>query len=194
MNILSQSKPQTESRTDEELVTNVLAGKGEVFSLLYERYYQRVFRLAAGMTGATVAEDLTQEIFFRVFQKLNQFAGQSRFSTWLYRLAVNHCLNARESARPQTQVDTELELLELPSTHTHLEQAVIEKQLQAHVQRALLTLKPEIRMIIILKDIEGLNYDEIAERMGCSPGTVASRLNRGRKLLAEKLAPLRGKI
>ncbi|MBX7222231.1 MAG: sigma-70 family RNA polymerase sigma factor [Blastocatellia bacterium] len=186
--------PQPDSHPDEELVRKVLTGHREDFALLYERYYHKVFRLAAGMTGSSTAEDLTQEIFLRLFQKLGQFAGQSRFSTWLYRLAVNHCLNARPQTAMKLVPDSEVELSQVVAPNSRPEDRLQEREMQEQVQRALLSLQPKLRLVVILKDMEGLNYDEIAERVGCSPGTVASRLNRGRSLLAEKLRHLRGNL
>ena len=180
--------------TDEELVEQALAGRGEVFAHLYERYYSRAYRLAYGMTGQhEAAEDLTQEIFMRTYQKLDQYGGQASFATWFYRLAVNRCLNYRKQEKRLSSEDArDIEMLPLPGAARQMEKNIFQKQAQAHIHRALLSLKPGVRMIVILKDIEGLSYEEIAERADCSKGTIASRLNRGRRLLARKLAHLRG--
>lgn len=185
-----------EIRTDEELVELLLAGEGDVFARLYERYYSRAYRLAYAMTGHhETAEDLTQEVFLRVYKKIDRYGGQSSFSTWFYRLAVNCCLNYRKKARPQFagEID-DSKLLNIPGGAKLMETEVFLKQIQSQIHRALLSLKPRLRMIVILKDIEGLSYEEIAERAGCSTGTVASRLNRARKLLAGKLKHLRGTL
>jgi RNA polymerase sigma-70 factor (ECF subfamily) len=137
------------------------------------------------------SEDLTQEIFIRVFQKLPQFNFQASFATWFYRLALNHCLNyARRRATPPQAID---ELPE-PSLNGAMEDGIFQEQLQSHIHKALLTLKPKLRLILILKDIEGLSYAEVAERLELSEGTVASRLNRARKVLALKLTHLRGTV
>jgi len=186
-----------ETRTDEELVDLVLAGQGEVFAQLYERYYLRAYRLAYGMTGQReAAEDLTQEIFLRAYQKLGQFKGQSRFATWFYRLTVNRCLQHRQ--RAQKSIEEAVEDLEraMPSQRDELvreaETALFQQQAQALIHKALLSLKPDLRMAVILRSLEGLSYEEIAERMNCSVGTVGTRLHRAHKLLAQKLANLRG--
>ena len=186
--------PPGEERTDEELVGFVLADQREVFARLYERYYARTYRLAYGMTGRhEAAEDLTQEVFIRAYQRLGQFRGQSSFSTWFYRLTVNHCVNYRRHERRSQG-------RELSAGDEHHPRGVggraeadfFQRQVQGQIHRALLSLKPELRMVVILKDVEGLRYEEIAERMNCSAGTVGTWLNRARKLLARKLEHLKG--
>lgn len=185
--------------TDEELIELVVAGQGEVFARLYERYHLRAYRLAWGMTGQReAAEDLTQEIFLRAYQKLGQFRGEASFATWFYRLAINCCLQSRQRARKnlaETVEATELiRLLDGRDTNAHVtEAAVLQQETQAIIQKALLSLKPDLRMVVILRNLEELSYDEIAERMNCSIGTVGTWLHRAHKLLATKLADLRKK-
>ena len=181
--------------TDEELVRLVVAGERDLFAPIYEKYYWRVFRMAYGMTGNHgSAEDLTQEIFMRAYQRLKEFRGQSAFSTWLYRVAVNHSLNYRRKHQVETREESPSESDPQPTVDgsTMADTGVMRQQMTVQVHRALLALKPKLRMIVILKDIEGLSYEEIAQRTNCSTGTVASRLNRSRKLLARKLEHLRG--
>jgi RNA polymerase sigma-70 factor (ECF subfamily) len=186
--------PKAELLIEEnELVVLAATGDKAAFAQIYERYYSRAFRLAYSFTGNRGgAEDLTQEIFMRAFQRLESFGGQSSFATWFYRLAVNHSLNYRrkEKIGLQDNAGERLELLAHPSTHPEAE--VLQNQIRAEIHAALLELQEEMRMVIILKDIEGLNYEEISERMNCSQGTVASRLNRARKQLAKKLKHLKG--
>lgn len=189
----SKGLVEVETRTDEELVELVLAGEVEVFAQLYRRYYGRTYRLAYGMTGHQgVAEDLTQEIFFRAYERLHQYRGEARFATWFHRLAVNQSLSYRRRERDlMHQEITEHLIGTTASAARPPETNLLQRELQAQVQRALLSLKPKLRMVTILKDIEGLSYEEIAERMNCSMGTVASSLNRARKLLARKLEHLK---
>jgi RNA polymerase sigma-70 factor, ECF subfamily len=183
---------------DEVIVARIIAGE-RLFGLLYERYRTRTFALAFGMTGQREqAEDLTQEIFLRVFERLNTFQGQAKFTTWFYRIALNHCLNHCRNERRrrvvvnpddvQPTVVVELRVVEPADV------ALLRKELQQQLRLALLSLKPDVRLLLLLKEIEGLSYEEIAERLECSPGTVASRLSRGRRLLARKLESLKGKI
>jgi RNA polymerase sigma-70 factor (ECF subfamily) len=189
----SESPVSEPAVTDEELVKLVLAGETDLFALLYERYYWRAFRTAYGMTGDRgAAEDLTQEIFMRAYQRLKDFRAEAAFSTWFYRLAVNHSLNYRRKHHAATQEEAADEQTSVAEDPSISEPDILREQIHEQVHRALLTLKPKFRMIVILKDIEGLSYEEIAQRTNCSPGTVASRLNRSRKLLARKLEHLKG--
>jgi RNA polymerase sigma-70 factor (ECF subfamily) len=182
-------------RTDEEAVRLIVAGDADEFALIYERYYSRAFRMAYGMTGErAAAEDLTQEIFMRVFQKLSDFRGEAAFSTWFYRLAVNQSLNYRRSNRVRAveELTPEVELGSIAREVPGAGSGVLAEQIRNQVQVALLALKPKLRIVVILKDIEGLSYEEISKRTGCSMGTIASRLNRSRRLLARKLEHLKG--
>ena len=190
------SRLATERQTDEELARLVAAGQVEVFAQLYERYYDRAYRLAWAMTGnREAAEEMTQEIFLRAWQKAGQFRGDSKFGTWFYRLATHCCLNFRNRLprRRHEPIDI-IELLPQPDVMKQIEANAQRREIQGEVHRALLSLKPKWRMILILKEIEGLSYEEISEQMNCSTGTVASSLNRSRALLARKLEHLRGQI
>jgi RNA polymerase sigma-70 factor (ECF subfamily) len=180
--------------TDEELVSQFLSGNREAFAQLYRRYYERTYRLAYGMTGdRAAAEDMAQEVFMRAYQRLEQFEGRAQFSTWFYRVTINHCLRRR--VRPAAiRAETPLENGPEPGGPPRVEDGILKEQVHLQVHRALLSLRPVPRMIVVLKDIEGLSYGEIAERMNCSEGTVASRLNRARRLLGRKLAHLKGAV
>lgn len=183
-----------DSCSDEELVRLVRTDKPEVFAYLYQRYYSRVYRLAYGMLGRhEAADDLTQEVFIRAYQKLELFKGDSSFATWFYRLATNCCLNysATKRGKEQREGDEITEKLP-PDSSNSMERNLLQREVQEQIQRALLSLKPKLRLLVILKDIEGLSYDEIAERLNCSTGTLASQLKRARHLLARKLEHLRG--
>lgn len=193
---LKQATRVNDVIADEELIELVIAGQGEVFARLYERYHLRAYRLAWGMTGQReAAEDLTQEIFLRAYQKLRQFRGEASFATWFYRLAINCCLQYRQRARrnlTETVEDAELSrLLDRSRTTTHATEAAVQQEEQAIIHKALLSLKPDLRMVVILRNLEELSYDEIAARMNCSIGTVGTWLHRAHKLLAVKLAGLR---
>lgn len=179
--------------TNEELVAETLGARPEAFRELYDRFYSRAYRLAYGMTGRhELAEDLTQEIFLRAFQKLSKYDRRSSFATWFYRVAINHSLNYRKREMKESHETPESED-QFPSTEAErrIESIILGQQVQSQINRALISLKPKHRMVVILKDVEGLNIAEIAERMNCSPGTIASRLFRARDLLARKLEHLR---
>ncbi len=197
---LNQATRVNDPVADEELVRLVVAGQGEVFAQLYARYHLRAYRLAWGMTGQReAAEDLTQEIFLRAYQKLGQFRGEASFATWFYRLTVNCCLQSRQRTRKNlAETVADAELIRLLDGHATLgaqatETALLQHEEQAIIQKALLSLKPDLRMVVILRNLEELSYDEIAARMDCSIGTVGTWLHRAHKLLAVKLAGLRKK-
>jgi len=169
-------------RTDEELVELALAGQGDLFARIYQRYYSRAYRLAYAMTGRReAAEDLAQEMFIRAWRKIDQFRGEASFSTWFYRLAINCSLNYRKREKRQSFDDSErIESIPQAGAARQVEAKILQRQIQTEVHRAVLSLKPKLRVIVVLKDIEGLSYAEIAERVNCSEGTIASRLNRAR--------------
>src|SRR6266567_4435337 len=142
---------------DESIVERIRAGERRLFGLLYQRYRTRTFALAFGMTGQREqAEDLTQEIFLRVYERLSTFQGQAKFATWFYRIALNYCLNhcrhehqrRRTVANPddgQATVLVELRAVDGPDA------ALLQKEIQQQLRSALLSLKPEIRILLLLK-------------------------------------------
>ena len=144
---------------------------------IYQATGERVYRLMVRMVGRQEADDLTQQVFLQAFRKMGQFNGQSKFETWLYRLATNEALQSlRKSKRHATQ-----ELLSEPAV-------IFDNPVEAAedirlVQHALGQLSPELRAIISLKEDSGLSYQEIAEAIGVPEGTVGSRLNRARREL-----------
>ena len=204
MYVLTQTAEALDYETpgeDEHLVARICAGEGALFAQLYRRYYTRTRALAFGMTGRREqADDMTQEIFLRAYERLDSYNGHSSFATWFYRLAVNHCLNyCRRERRHHTAAADVDEAQSVPAisgagAEDHMAAILLQHQVQTQVRQALLTLKPEMRVLIVMKEIEGLSYEEIAERLNCSIGTIASRLSRARKLLARKLETLKGKI
>jgi RNA polymerase sigma-70 factor (ECF subfamily) len=196
-----KAEPLMAEQSDEEIVKLVRNGFQEMFGIIYERYYQKVFRLAFGMTGhREQATDLTQEIFFKIFKSLHSFNEHSSFSTWQYRIALNHCLNhSRKNAYANKHIsigDQEHCSIVYPNTHDlpESESKVLSLEIQRALKDALLHLKPFERAIILLRDIEGLSYAEIAEHLKCSTGTVASRLSRARIKLELRVRHLKGKI
>ena len=200
MYVLTEIVPHNEKELPDELiVARVCAGEDTLFAVLYQRYRAKTFALAYGMTGQREqADDLTQDIFLRVYQRLNTFQGHAKFSTWFYRISLNCCLNycrhERSSTRLTSTAETTLPMLVEVRRTEEAHEALLRQEVQQQIKMALLSLKPQLRMLLILKEIEGLSYDEIAERLECSTGTIASRLSRARQLLARKLESLKGKI
>ena len=167
-------------------------GDREAFRLLFEAYKDRVFSIACYSLGdETAADDVTQQIFVKLFTRIGQFRGDSEFTTWLYRLVINSCLDERRRQRRFLPV---AEFAPMTVHRKSPETGYERRELAGSVREAIGGLKPKMRTPILLKYIEGLSYEEIAAVLGCSKGTVASRLNRAHKALAKKLSHLRGEL
>src|SRR4030095_4467690 len=166
-------------------------GDREAFRLLFEAYKDKVFSIAAYSVDGdrSVADDVTQQIFLKLFTAIRQFRGESEFTTWLYRLVVNACLDERRRRRKLLPWGETVAMTK-PSEKKPQEKQYSRREVSAAVQQAIGELKPKFRLPILLKYIEGLSYEEIASVMGCSKGTVASRLNRGHSQLAKALSHL----
>lgn len=183
---------------DRELIVAWQAGDEAAFEELIRRHESRVYRLLHRMMGNKEdAEDLTQETFLSLHRHGHRFRAEARFSTFVYRVAANAALNRRRSlGRGRTRVEklkTRQEAGDdLPSAPRNPEDATLGQQLDGHVRDALDTLSPSLRMPVILYDIEGLAYGEIAKVLGIAEGTVKSRIHRARQALREALTPLLG--
>ncbi len=151
---------------------------------LYELYHQKVYRLMVRTVGWQDAADLSQQVFLQLFRKIDQFAGRSKFKTWLYRLAVNEAL---QHLRREDRYKCRAIISEPISKHTPEDKLSENKEL---LEQALLRLEPELRSIFVLREVEGLSYRELAEAMGVPEGTVGSRLNRARRALQQHLTDL----
>ena len=166
-------------------------GDRDAFQLLFETYKDKVFSLAVYTTGGdrAVADDVTQQIFLKLFTAIRQFRGDSEFTTWLYRLVVNACIDERRKSKRWLPWG-ETVATKYPAEKKPQEKQFARLEVAEAVQAAIAELKPKFRLPILLKYIEGLSYEEIAVVMGCSKGTVASRLNRGHSQLAKRLSHL----
>lgn len=141
----------------------------------------RVFRTVSRMVGPQDAEDVTQQVFLQVFRQISQFSGQSTFATWLYRVAVNESLQhlrGRRAKRPNQLT------MEPTDPAPSREQQVEEREL---LDRALALIDPELRVTFVLREVDGLTYEQIAKAMQVPAGTVASRLSRAREELQDHL-------
>jgi RNA polymerase sigma-70 factor, ECF subfamily len=184
--------PVVELDADREIVARCRSGDREAFAKLVLKYQSRVLTLATRiLDNRSEAEDIAQDIFVKVFQSLHDFRGTSRFSTWLYRITVNHCLNhlRRRTRQLQTLVVTDAEEWIQESAASNPHKTLEQKERWALVQAKLQLLSPEHRTIILLRDFEGLSYEEIAEVLQLEDGTVKSRLHRARMELKALLEP-----
>ncbi len=169
---------------DGELVRKVRDGDRSAFNQLVLKYRNRVLGVAARMLGDRVeAEDLAQDVFVKVYHALGSFHGEALFSTWLYRITANACLNRRKKQNRERRLQDAVEDIEplgfdpFSNPHSLLER----KQLGALLERIIRELSEEQRIVLILRDIEGLSYEEIAASLNVELGTVRSRLHRARR-------------
>lgn len=180
-----------EQLISEQVIEACQQGDRAAFQLLFETYKDKVFSIAVYSSGGdrALADDVTQQIFLKLFTAIRQFRGDSEFTTWLYRLVVNACLDEHRRRRRWLPLG-ETMTMRNPSEKKPQEKQYARREVSEAVQAAIGELKPKFRLPILLKYIEGLSYEEIATVMGCSKGTVASRLNRGHSQLAKRLAHL----
>jgi RNA polymerase sigma-70 factor (ECF subfamily) len=173
--------------TDSQLIARYLKGDPHAFGELVNRYQNLVYNLTLRLTGNKAeAEDLSQEVFIRLMNKIGSFRGEAKFSTWLYRLTANYC---RDWLRRRRFNSLPLEEGKLPVDSDPIEQAET-LDLGNHIVKALSQLPIDYRLVVVLRDIQGLSYQEIAASLKISLGTVKSRLSRGRSLLAKMLQPV----
>lgn len=171
---------------DREVIDACRRGDRDAFRALFETYKDRVYSIALRYSGdRAVALDIAQEVFLKLLSSIQEFRGDNGFEAWLYRVVVNCCLDRQRRGRMLMFVEDFFDSL-CGSDSTVL-QDLMREEMQHQVQSAVAKLSPEHRMVVVLRYTEGLSYDEIAEALGCSPGTVASRLNRAHKILERRL-------
>ena len=183
---------------DLDLVRRCQKGDHQAYRVLVERYEGRLYNLACSILGdREVARDAAQTAFIRAYQALPRFRAESGFYTWLYKIAVNVCLNAAQKEkrrRDSTSLDTLLESGRFSSEHLwefRTPAGDFERlQLQETIQKTLNQLSADHRLVVVLKDIEGMSQEEISETLNCSVGTVKSRLSRARAHLRDLLRPV----
>jgi RNA polymerase sigma-70 factor (ECF subfamily) len=178
---------------DTRIVESCQQGDREAFRLLFETHKDKVYSIALYFFGgdSALAGDITQQVFLKLFTRIGGFRHQSEFTTWLYRLTTNTCIDEQRKRRrfvpfPETLPAT-TGAHALPAAEARFRRLEIADS----VRDAIATLKPKLRIAILLKYFEELSYEEIAQVLNCSKGTVASRLNRGHRILARRLGHLR---
>ena len=184
-------KRQANGLTEADAIERAKQGDAEAFEFLYGLHKRRVYSLCLRMTSnAAEAEDLTQEAFLQLFRKIGTFRGESAFSTWLHRMAVNVVLmQLRKKSLPVVPLDDTLETeeeaprKELGAPDIRLAGAVD----RLHLQRAIDHLPPGYRTIFVLHDVEGFEHNEIADLVGCSIGNSKSQLHKARLKLRDFL-------
>ena len=181
--------------TDQELIARCQRGDLTAYEPLVNKYRERIYAQAFNLTrNADDAYDLCQETFVKAWKSINRFRGQSSFYTWLYRIATNLGIDLIRSKEknPTTQFDDALEKEETEENKPFAHQKrpsdeVLQKELGQAIDAAIAKLTPEHREVIVLREFEGLDYKDIAKAVGCSIGTVMSRLHYARAYLQKTL-------
>ena len=180
---MSEGQERREAGDDADLVQRHLSGDPDAFRLLYEKYQEKVFASAYRIVGEYhAAADLAQEIFVKIHGELRTFKFESKFSTWLFRVAVNHALNKAAEVGRHARIHEKIQREGRGDPGGTREGRPIDDQ----VHRAIQKLSPKLRVIVSLRYLDGLSYEEIAEVLEISMGTVKSRLF----LAHETLRPL----
>jgi RNA polymerase sigma-70 factor (ECF subfamily) len=164
--------------------------RAATFEELVEKHYRQAYNIAYRISGSpTDAEDLTQEALIRAYQSFERYQPELPFANWLYRIISNlHVDELRRRGRARVEsIDACSALADIPDSTFDPAGRLLSRELDGHLQQALDALSPDFRTAIVLCDIEGLSYEEIAEIMRCSIGTVRSRVHRGRKQMRKLL-------
>ncbi len=183
----------TEKRTEPDLLAECRNGNREAFESLYQSTQRRVFSVALNFFGGNreIAEDITQAVFLKIFVKIRDFRGDAELTTWIYRMTVNACIDEQRKTRRFFSLENFFGEFRTRKTP---DEKFEQREISGAVQKAIGELKPKFRLPILLKYSEDLSYQEIAKVLNCSIGTVSSRLNRGHKMLAQKLKHLKSEI
>jgi RNA polymerase sigma-70 factor (ECF subfamily) len=173
-----------------DIIAACRSGDRDAFRALYDVYKDRVYSIALYyLHGDRVAaSDVTQQVFLKLMTSLGQFRGDAEFATWLYRLVVNACMDAGRHRKSEAVTSDQVELFSAPASQ---EQDYARAQTARSVQAAVSALPSKYRIAVLLRYFEDLSYEEMASALHCSTGTVASRLSRGHRMLAERLQGLR---
>lgn len=188
----------SERGPDEELVARAQMGDKRAFDLLVVKYQQKVANLIARyMRDSSEVLDVTQEAFLKAYRALPRFRGDSAFYTWLYRIAINTVKNhlVAQGRRPpgddvEAEVAEQMDMGGRLREHATPERELLTDEIARTVQSALDDLPDDLRTAIVLREIEGMSYEEIAEAMECPIGTVRSRIFRAREAIDKRLRPL----
>ncbi len=175
------------------IIESCRAGERDAFRALYDWYKDRVYAITLYFFHGdrAMAADVTQEVFLKLMTNIGQFRGDAGFSTWLYRLVVNACMDTarRRGAASVMAGSVAVERLAGPARQ---EEDYAREQMGASVRAAVSALPPKFRIAVLLRYFEDLSYEQMARALHCSMGTVASRLSRGHKILGERLKGLVG--
>lgn len=187
----SEREPAPSGLSEAELLAGCRAGQPQALAELVKRYQAAVLRVCISIVGSRDVDDLVQEIFIKILQRLDRFEGRSALFTWIYEVTVNHCrdeLRRRKRRRwfslqalPQTVVEN------IPLDEKPVTDRIENDELEQHLHREINKLKPKYRELIVLRDLEGLSYEEIAQVCQIDVKLVKSRLYEARRILAQNM-------
>ncbi len=177
-------------REETEMISRCQKGDQQALKEIFDKYQKKVYRIAYGVVRQREeALDIVQEVFIKLFHSIKNFKGRSQFYTYLYRMTMNTAIDHTRKMGKQTisSLDEEGSFEPSDAVEKGPERILLQKELEERVKRAMDKLPAEQRAALIFRDVEGLSYQEMAEAMGSSIGTVMSRLHYGRKRLQELL-------
>jgi len=184
--------------SDTQIIERTLGGEPEAFNFLVRRWERQIYGLTLRMLGRDEdAKDATQETFLSAYRNLPKFRGEAKFSSWIYRIALNICntrLRSRSKVTFSLEEEREATGFELTDESVDLAGNLQQKQVATQVRRALGGLPPEMRQVIVMKEYEGLKFSEIAEILGIPISTVKTRMYTGLAELRKRLGHLRGAV
>jgi RNA polymerase sigma-70 factor (ECF subfamily) len=173
-----------------EMISRCQRGDQEALKEIFDKYHKKVYRIAYGVVRQREeALDIVQEVFVKLFRSIKNFKGKSHFYTYLYRMVMNTAIDHARKTGKQiiSSLDEEGSFEPVADVEKGPERILLQKELEERVKLAMDKLPAEQRAALIFRDVEGLSYQEMAEAMGCSVGTVMSRLHYGRKRIQELL-------
>ena len=196
---MSRSAVLSRRQLDTGIIQGCQQGDPAAMRALWLAYKDRVYSIALHFfrDDHAIAQDITQDVFIKLFDRLRQFRHDAEFTTWLYRLVVNACMDEQRRRKRWSffgDAMSDLTLSSAPSTDIPADELFVQREIGEEVKAAVASLTPKLRIVILLRYFDDLAYEEMAAALGCSPGTVASRLNRAHQSLARKLGHLRGSI
>ncbi|HXM40512.1 MAG TPA: sigma-70 family RNA polymerase sigma factor [Bryobacteraceae bacterium] len=176
-----------------DIIEACRSGDRDAFRALYGLYKDRVYSISLHFFhgDAAVAGDVTQQVFLKLMTSIRQYRGDAEFSTWLYRLVVNACMDAARSRKSEPAISDPARM-EAFAEQGSQEEDYAREQMANSVRAAVTALPPKFRIAVLLRYFDDLSYQQMAQALHCSMGTVASRLSRGHKMLAERLKGVMG--
>ena len=172
-----------------QIIESCRSGDRDAFRVLYDMYKDRVYSIALYFFHGdpTAASDVTQQVFLKLITTIGQFRGDAEFSTWLYRLVVNSAIDAARTHKSGAVIFDSPHMEAFAASGSSQEEDLERAETAKSVRAAVSALPPKFRIAVLLRYFEDLSYEQMAEALNCSMGTVASRLSRGHKMLAERL-------